>query len=284
VTEPASFVDPVVAADWLRRRIGDDDVVVLDGRWYLDGGSVRGRAAFGAGHLPGARFVDLDACEAGPASAAAGRHPLPEPAAFVACCAALGIGPGSTVVVYDDAGGMAAARMAWLLRSAGVDAGVLDGGIQAWDGPLETGEGPPAGPVAPLRLDRWPPEVLADADSLASADVVVDARAPERYRGEREPVDARAGHVPGAVNVPFAGTVDPDTGRFLAAAALRARYEAVGIGPGVDVVVYCGSGVTACHDLLAMERAGLGRKRLYAGSWSQWAADPARPVATGEEP
>ena len=261
------------------------DVVVLDGRWYLDGGAERGRSAYVDGHVPGARFVDLDRCEAGPPSSEAGRHPLPDPRTFAECCAALGIDVGSTVVVYDDAAGMAAARMVWLLRAAGVEAAVLDGGLAAWEGDLETGNGPPPSTTTtPLPLDRWPTELLADADDLAGAALVLDARAPERYRGDTEPIDARAGHVPGAVNVPFAGNVDPATGRFLEVAALRTRYESAGVRRDADAVVYCGSGVTACHDLLAIEQAGLGRKRLYAGSWSQWAADPRRPVATGAEP
>ena len=272
------MIPPIVDTEWLRAR---PDVVVLDGRWYLDGGAARGRAAYEAGHLPGSRFVDLDACEAGPPSPAAGRHPLPEPAAFVDCCAALGVGRDSTVVVYDDAGGMAAGRMVWMLRAAGVDAALLDGGLAAWDGELEVGEAPAARrPARPVELERWPKELVADADDVVAAPLVLDARAPERYRGDVEPIDARAGHVPGAVNVPFAGNVDATTGRFLSPEALRARYEAAGVVEGGDVVVYCGSGVTACHDLLAIEHAGLGRGRLYPGSWSQWAADPARPVET----
>jgi thiosulfate/3-mercaptopyruvate sulfurtransferase len=274
-------IEPVVDVAWLRAH---PDAIVLDGRWYLDGGAERGRAAYEAGHVPGARFVDLDRCEAGPPSPEAGRHPLPDPAVFAACCTALGIDRRSAVVVYDDAAGMAAARMVWLLRAVGVDAAVLDGGVAAWDGPLESGPGEEAAPPSqPVAFDAWPPDLLADADDAAAAPVVLDARAPERYRGDVEPIDARAGHVPGAVNVPFSGNVDA-TGRFLPAHELRARYESAGVREGGDVVVYCGSGVTACHDLLAIERAGLGRGRLYAGSWSQWAADPGRPVATGDAP
>jgi thiosulfate/3-mercaptopyruvate sulfurtransferase len=274
-------LDPVVDVAWLRAH---PDAVVLDGRWYLDGGSERGRAAYEQAHLPGARFVDLDRCEAGPPSAAAGRHPLPDPAAFAACCAALGIDRRSAVVVYDDSAGMAAARMVWLLRVTGVAAAVLDGGIQAWDGSLESGPAEEAAPPSePVVVEEWPADRLAGADDLAGR-VVVDARAAERYRGDVEPVDARAGHIPGAVNVPFAGNTDPQTGRFLSPADLRARYERAGVVDAGDVVVYCGSGVTACHDLLAMEHAGLGRGRLYPGSWSQWSADPSRPVATGDGP
>lgn len=275
------MIEPVVDVAWLRAHAG---AVVLDSRWYLDGGAARGHQAFEQGHLPGARFVDLDRCLAGPPSAAAGRHPLPPPDVFAACCSALGVGRGSTVVVYDDAGGMAAARMAWLLRAIGVDAAVLDGGLQAWDGPLETEEPPPLAPAESIELDAWPAALLGEADDAAAADVLIDARAPERYRGETEPIDARAGHIPGAVNVPFTGNVDAPTGRFLPPEELRARYEGAGVRAGADVVVYCGSGVTACHDLLAIELAGLGRGRLYPGSWSQWAADPDRPAATGADP
>jgi thiosulfate/3-mercaptopyruvate sulfurtransferase len=271
-------IDPVVTTAWLRRRRG---AVVLDGRWYHDGGGAKGRAAYKQGHLPRARFVDLDRCEAGPPSAAAGRHPLPTPAAFATCCSALGILPTSTVVVYDDTGGMAAARMVWMLRALDVDAAVLDGGIGAWSGDLETGSGgllmATTFPVRP-----WPPELLAVADELLDAPLVIDARAAERYRGDVEPIDSQAGHIPGAVNVPFTANVDAD-GSWLPAHELRARFEAAGVRRDEDVVVYCGSGVTACHDLLAIERAGLGRGRLYPGSWSQWSADPDRPVATGDE-
>jgi thiosulfate/3-mercaptopyruvate sulfurtransferase len=277
----AAVIGPVVDVGWLRAH---PEVVVVDGRWYLDGGAAKGRAAYGAGHVPGARFVDLDRCEAGSPSPADGRHPLPAPEVFAACCTALGIGEGSTVVAYDDTAGAAAARMVWLLRAAGVDAALLDGGLAAWDGDLEAGDPPPPPrPARPLQLDAWPAHLLATAEEVGGAPLVLDARAPERYRGEVEPIDPQAGHVPGARNVPFAGNTGPD-GCFLPIEELRARYEAAGVRPGADVVAYCGSGVTACHTLLALEHAGLGPGRLYAGSWSQWSADPDRPVATGPEP
>lgn len=265
---------PIVPPTWLVQH--RDDVVVADVRWYLDGRS--GRAAHEAGHVPGAVFVDVDTVLAGPASPAAGRHPLPDPAAFAAGLSALGIGDGTTVVAYDDVAGSVAARLVWLLRVTGHEAALLDGGLAAWDGPLETG--PVASRPAPFTPVPWPVDRLATADEAAAAAVLVDARAPERFRGDVEPVDPRAGHVPGAVNVPSAGNCGPD-GRFLPAADLAARYRAVGIAPGVDAVVSCGSGVTACHDLLALELAGVPGARLWPGSWSQWSADPARPVATG---
>lgn len=274
---------PVVTVEELadlRRR--DAPVVVADVRWYLDGRS--GRAAFEAGHVPGAVFVDLDAVLAAPPSPTEGRHPLPDPQVFADGLGALGVGDDTVVVAYDDAGGAVAARLVWLLRVTGRRAALLDGGLPAWAGPVESGRVEP--PEARTLTPRpWPAERLATAADLADRrpDVVVDARAPERYRGDVEPVDARVGHVPGAVNVPTATNLDAD-GRFLPPDSLRSRYTVAGVREGTDVVVYCGSGVTACHDLLAMERAGLGLGRLYPGSWSAWAADPDRPVATGPAP
>jgi thiosulfate/3-mercaptopyruvate sulfurtransferase len=269
-------VPPVVDAGWLRRYRAA--VAVADVRWYLDGRS--GRDAFADGHLPGAVFVDLDRWLAAPPSPADGRHPLPEPTTFADGIGRLGIGDATPVVAYDDAGGGTAARLVWLLRVVGHPAGLLDGGLQAWDEPLSR--------VAPVVVPAtatpraWPAALLADADDVAAAVdagvAVIDARAPERYAGEVEPVDPRAGHIPGAVNVPFAGTVD-DHGRFLPVDRLRARYRDAGVDDDAPAIAYCGSGVTACHSLVAMEHAGLPAGRLYAGSWSQWSADPARPAA-----
>ena len=193
-----------------------------------------------------------------------------------------GIGTDATVVAYDDAGGMSAGRLVWMLRVLGQPAALVDGGLSAWaDAELTVV------PSTPDRAERdavpWPTAALAGAGDVAGrqgSTVLVDARAPERYRGEVEPVDTRAGHIPGAVNVPFAGNLG-DATRFAPAGELRDRFAAAGIDEGTDVIVYCGSGVSACHDVLAMERAGLPRPRLYVGSWSQWSADPARPVATG---
>ncbi len=244
-----------------------------DVRWYLDGRS--GRAAYEAGHIPGAVFVDLDTMLAGPASRAAGRHPLPAPADFAASMRVLGIEEDSVVVAYDDAGGTVAARLVWMLRAVGVSAALLDGGIGGWEGPLSAEE--PA--IAPSCFPSvpWPAELLATADDAADPALrVLDARAPERYRGEVEPVDPRAGHIPGAVNVPAASLLGAD-GRFLPRAELRARLE------GADVA-YCGSGVNASFLVVAAQHAGLPPPRLYAGSWSQWSGDPSRAVATGPSP
>lgn len=271
-----AVVPPVVDTAWLRRH--GAGIAVADVRWYLDGRS--GRDAFDAGHLPGAVFVDLDRWLAAPASTARGRHPLPPPEVFAEGLGRLGIGDGTPVVAYDDTGGSTAARLVWLLRATGHPAALLDGGLRAWDEALS--HVPPVVVPTSRTVREWPARRLADADAVAAAvaggGIVIDARAPERYAGEVEPVDARAGHVPGAVNVPFAGNID-DAGRFLDVEALRARYAAAGVDDDANAIVYCGSGVTACHALLAMEYAGLPTGRLYAGSWSQWSADSARPSA-----
>ncbi len=273
---PAPFLSP----RQLRERL--DEVRVVDCRWSLDGSE--GREQYRQGHLPGAVFVDLDAELAAPPSPAAGRHPLPDPEDFAAAMSRAGIGDGDTVVAYDTAGGAIAARLAWMLRVLDHPAAVLDGGMDAWDGPLESGEVTPA--PADFTARPWPAEAIAEADdvaaTVAAGGVVVDARAAERYRGEVEPVDPRPGHVPGAVNVPFAGNLAE--GRLRPDVELRQRFLDAGVAPDRDVVVYCGSGVTACHDVLAMELAGLSRPRLFVGSWSAWSSDPDRPAATGPEP
>jgi thiosulfate/3-mercaptopyruvate sulfurtransferase len=224
-------------------------------------------------------FVDLDVhltAEPGPD---VGRHPLPSAEAFARSLGELGIGPDNTVVAYDDAGGMSAGRLVWMLRVLGQAAALLDGGIGAWSGQLET-RTPQRTPVdVPVR--PWPDRAFVDIGDVAAGAagrVLLDARAPERYRGEVEPMDPRAGHVPGAVNAPFAANLVD--GRFLLPADLSDHYRALGVEDATDVVAYCGSGVSACHDLLAMEHAGLGRGRLYVGSWSQWSASN-HPIATG---
>ena len=186
----------------------------------------------------------------------------------------------------DDAGGAYAARLVWLLRACDVSAALLDGGVAAWDEPLS--RVPPVVVPGTFVLDSWPQERLASADEVAEArnrgGTVVDARAADRYAGRVEPVDPRAGHIPGAVNVPFVGNLDEATRRFIDPDALADRYRDAGVDDPSCAIVYCGSGVTACHDLLAMEHAGLVGARLYPGSWSQWSADPTRPAATGDEP
>ena len=267
---------PFVDAAWVRSRVGQ--VVLADVRWYLDGRS--GRAVYDIGHLPGAVFVDLDEALSGSPSPAAGRHPLPTPEAFAAALARVGVADDDTVVAYDDAGGTVAARLVWLLRATGRSAAVLDGGIAAWDGPLDRQSS--TRPPARRTPVPWPAELLASIDDAADpVQVVVDARERPRYLGLEEPVDPRAGHIPGARSLPAREHLDAG-GRLLPRAELRRRLTGVGItDPGTPVVSYCGSGVTACHTLLVLEHAGLGRGRLYPGSWSQWSSDPARPTATG---
>jgi thiosulfate/3-mercaptopyruvate sulfurtransferase len=266
-------IDPIVSVEWLREN--RDAVSLCDVRYYLDGRN--GRDAHLAGHLPNAAFIDMDTVLASPAGPIVGRHPLPTPEAFAQGLGAAGIGPDSTVVVYDDLGGMVAGRLVWMLRVLGQDAALLDGGIGAWDGPLETGPVVPTPVTCPVR--PWPAEAIVDADAVVAhvdaGGVLADSRAPERYRGDVEPVDSRAGHVPGAVNLPFSENLGPD-GRFRPLEELRLRFEEAGVG--ADAVFYCGSGVSACHNLLAVEAAGLGLPRLYVASWSGWSSDPDRPV------
>jgi thiosulfate/3-mercaptopyruvate sulfurtransferase len=275
-------MDPFVDAGWLAAH--RDDVVVADVRWYLDGRS--GRAAYEAGRLPGAVFVDLDETLSEPGSDAEGRHPLATPERFAAGLAESGIADSDTVIGYDDAGGVIAARLVWMLRVTGHQAAVLDGGLAAWTAPLESG------PAAPRRRTTftpvpWPPDHLVSIDEVAASSAsssgppLIDARDRSRFAGGPDPVDPRAGHIPGAVSVPTREHLDAD-GRIRASEELRRRFEAAGIGPQTSVISYCGSGVTACHNLLVLERAGLGPGRLYPGSWSQWSRDPNRPIETGE--
>ncbi len=266
------MISPVVDAAWLAEH---PDVVLADVRWYLDGRS--GRAAYDSGHLPGAVFVDLDRWLAGPASVAEGRHPLPAPAVFAEGMSDLGIGDATVVVAYDDAGGTVAARLVWMLRATGHDAALLDGGVTAWSGRLA--QAPTLPGAAQFTAIPWPADRLAGIDDLPAADHVIDARQGERFRGEIEPVDSRPGHVPGAQSLPGKESMGAD-GRFLPVADVRRRFEGLGFVAGDDVVSYCGSGVTACLNLILLEHAELGLGRLYPGSWSQYAATD-RPAATG---
>jgi len=269
------MLPPVLDHAWLRHHRGE--VVLADVRWYLDGRS--GRAAYADGHLPGAVFVDLEECLAGPGGPQVGRHPLPEPTVFADAMAGLGIGEQDTVIAYDDAGGTVAARLVWMLRATGHAAALLDGGITAYPGELE--QSTPVRKPAVFTPRPWPTDQLADINAAADqANTVLDARAPERYRGEEEPIDARAGHIPGARSLPCRGNLAAD-GRFLPVDELRQRFAEAGVGEGASVVSYCGSGVTACHNLLALELTGLARGRLYPGSWSQYSHTSSRPVATG---
>lgn len=254
-----------------------EEVTVLDVRYRL--GGPPGAGEYAAGHVPGAAYVDLDTDLAGPPGPG-GRHPLPDPEGFQAAMRRCGVSGSRPVVVYDDWSAHAAARAWWLLRHHGHDrVQVLDGGWAAWCAaglPVATGQHPPAEGDFVALPGSSP---VISAAEVGQVGVLIDARAPERFRGEVEPVDPVAGHIPGAVNVPTAANLSAD-GRFRTVPELAATYATVAAVPGAEVAVYCGSGVTACHDLLALELTGV-RAALYPGSWSGWVTDPERPVATG---
>ncbi|MDQ1130530.1 sulfurtransferase [Microbacterium sp. SORGH_AS_0888] len=261
-------------------------VRILDVRWRLD--RPDGRPEYLAGHIPGAVYVDLDheLAEHGD-DPGAGRHPLPPVAALQESARRWGIRTGDTVVVYDDLKNLSSARAWWLLRFAGVeDVRILDGSLRGWTGAgfeLETGEAaaPETGDVV-LAYGALPHLDLADVPAFAESHVLLDARAGDRYRGEVEPVDPRAGHVPGAVSAPTTENVDA-AGRFLSPEALRERFTALGATADAPVGVYCGSGVTASHEAVALTLAGY-EARVFPGSWSQWSNHPELPVAVGAEP
>ncbi len=251
-----------------------------------------GRRAYLAGHVPGARYLHLDADLSAAKTGRNGRHPLPAREAFAERLAALGVNAGDQVVVYDGSGGMYAARAWWMLRWAGHRAvAVLDGGLAAWRAaglPLDSGDAAP--PAARGSFVLQPSLVnTVDRDTLLvnlqqPQRLLIDARAPDRFRGENETLDAIGGHIPGARNRLFRNNLDAD-GRFKPATTLRAEFEAVAGGrQAAELVSSCGSGVTACHNLLALEVAGLGGAALYPGSWSEWSSWPGAPIATGNEP
>ena len=279
---------PLISADELRARIAADDtkVRIVDCRWYL-GKPGAGREAYRAGHLPGAIHLDLDADLSDPDGfGAPGRHPLPSPDAFALRLGAAGVGDGDLVVGYDDVGGWVAARLWWMLDALGHEAVVvLDGGVTAWTesgGELTTDL--PRWPPASLHLaGTWPRVVGRDElKRRLGAVTLLDARAGARYRGETEPVDPGAGHIPTAVSAPVAD--HHDGGRFRTAAELRARFAALGAdGSRGDVVTSCGSGTSALHHAIAMRLAGLPDPLLYVGSYSDWSRS-GEPVATGPDP
>ena len=283
-----TLIGAAVLRDWLDR----PDVAILDCRFDL-ANPEGGRLSFLQGHIPGARYADLNRDLSAPISATSGRHPLPAPADFAATLQRLRIGRATQVIAYDDSAGAFAARAWWLLRWMGHEAvAVLDGGIKAWisiGGRLESGEAGPL-PATPAADERRAPPVNAaaviDAAEVAArlqdpAFLLIDARAPERFAGSVEPIDSVAGHVEGAVNQPFSANLGAD-GRFLAAAELRRLWQQRLDGRKPEqVAAMCGSGVTACHNLLSLEVAGLSGAKLYAGSWSEWIRDPTRPIARG---
>ena len=261
-------------------RTDDASWAIVDARFYL-AEPERGEAEYLEAHIPGAVYAHLDRDLSGPVTGKNGRHPLPSIEQMVERASRWGIDDTVQVVVYDTAGGQIAARLWWMLRFLGHDAvAVLDGGLAAFEGELRSGreERPRrtfvARPRESMRVD------VATLERDLDAFCLVDARAPERFRGETEPLDPVAGHIPGALNLPSASNLDPSSGKLLSAEELRKRYQAVA-GETKELVCYCGSGVTACHDLLAMELAGLRGARLYPGSWSEWCADAGRPIETG---
>lgn len=278
----------ITAPELAEALAGEAPPVLLDVRWQLSLAKAAGappfdgRAEHAAGHIPGAVFVDLDRELAG-APGEHGRHPLPDLAEFGAAMRRAGVSASRPVVVYDGGQGWAAARAWWMLRWTGhPDVRVLDGGLPSWTGKLATGAPvPDAGDFVPA------PDAagLLDADGaaeLARTGVLLDARAGERYRGEVEPVDRVGGHIPGAVSAPTTENVGPD-GRFLPAIELKDRFKALGVSSDAPVGVYCGSGVSGAHEVLALAVAGI-PAALYVGSWSEWSADPSRPVAVGADP
>ena len=263
---------------------GGGPLRILDVRWRLD--RPDGRPEYLAGHIPGAQYVDLDTQLARHGEPVDGRHPLPPVEQLQRDVRDWGIDPGDTVVVYDDLKSLSAARAWWLLRYAGItDVRLLDGALTAWTAaglPLETGEAAtPAVGSATLRYGALPALTIDEAATFPGGGVLLDARAGERYRGEVEPIDPRAGHIPGARSAPTAENVDAD-GRFLPPEQLRARFSALGAEPGTPVAAYCGSGVTAAHEVVALALAGFDAA-LFPGSWSQWANHPELPLERGTE-
>jgi thiosulfate/3-mercaptopyruvate sulfurtransferase len=280
---------PLISPEELARRLDDPTWVVVDCRWTLTDPAA-GPAAHARSHIPGARYANLDDDLSRRPSPHDGRHPLPAAADFAARLGSWGVGNSTTVVAYDEASGAIAARLWWLLGWLGHDRRlVLDGGFAAWTA---------AGLPVEARMPRWQPahfvpRALADDSVVEAADLpalqaagslLVDVRAAPRYRGEQEPIDPVAGHVPGAVNRPGSVNIDAN-GRFRASEALRGELtELLGGRSPRELIAMCGSGVTACQLLLALEVAGLDGAKLYAGSWSEWIRDPARPIATGPKP
>jgi thiosulfate/3-mercaptopyruvate sulfurtransferase len=280
---------PLVTTEGLAARLGDPDLRVVDVRWYLDPAR-RGRDAYASGHVPGAVFLDVETDLSAPGGRRGGphgRHPWPPEEQVARVMGDAGIGAGTTVVAYDDQSGATAARLWYLLLAHGHErAAVLDGGIPKWTAEgraVETGV-----PSVDRRTfeARLRPGFLVPKEEMVRSHrtrLVLDARAPERYRGETEPIDPRAGHVPGARSAPFTGNLTGDAVRVLRPPEeLRGLYAALGADERMPVV-YCGSGVNACHDLLALRLAGL-RGQLYPGSWSEWSSDGTLPVETGPGP
>ncbi|WP_024368003.1 sulfurtransferase [Arthrobacter sp. TB 26] len=277
-----TLMDVATLKDLVGAGSTDRRTVLLDVRWAL--GDPHGREHYLAAHLPGAVFVDLATELAGPADPFRGRHPLPALEQFQASVRAWGVRSGDVVVAYDDSGNLAAARLWWMLRDAGFpDVYLLDGGLAAWRDAgfaVESGEPEPEPGDVELAGGAMPVIDAGQAASWGRQGLLLDARAGERYRGEFEPVDPRAGHIPGAVSAPTTANLGAD-GRFLSPATLRERFTGLGVRAGVPTAVYCGSGVTAAHEIAALEIAGF-PAALYPGSFSEWSNNAANPVVTGD--
>ena len=282
ILAPVPATSPLIAPEALAARLGEPDLRIADVRWYL-GEPERGRQEYERGHIPGAIFVDLDTDLA--AASGPGRHPLPEPAVFAERLGGLGFGSDDVIVAYDDVMGTVAARLWWMLDNLGHKrVALLDGGLRAWRDaglPLST-EAPDHHPADLQLADRW--SNVVDREQLIErldGVTLIDARAAERYRGEVEPIDPRAGHIPSAISAPAKVALGAD-GRFLGPADLVERLRSIAPDDR-PVVASCGSGVTACHTVLAMRVAGLPDPLLYPGSFSDWSRSD-MPVATGPEP
>ncbi len=267
---------PIVDTRWLAEHLHDPDLVVADVRHVMLE-PAGGRALYLAGRIPGAVFLDLDNDLADRSDLSKGRHPLPDPRVFVQALARVGIGKGKRVIAYDDKAGSNAARLWWMLRWIGVqDSAVLDGEITKWIAEhrqLETGDPQlrAATPFDPVVNSSMVVSMSGVAAAGEHHQLLLDARSSERFRGEHEPIDARAGHIPGAVNAPWEDNITRDAAPvFQTPEALREHYWRLGVTEGSKVICYCGSGVTACHDILALELAGFPGAKLYPGSWSEW--------------
>ncbi len=268
------MIPPIVTRSWLADRPA---AVVVDVRGYLDGRDPA--TEYQAAHLPDARLVTLDELCGPVDDPTAGRHPMPTAEQFAETLGRAGISPTDQVVAYDDQGGMMAGRLVWMLRVLERDAALLDVGPQPWEGAV-SGAAPSTRPVD-VAPEPWPAGTFVGADEVTAAvqagGLVVDSRGAERYRGDVEPIDPRAGHIPGAINLPFAENLAD--GQFRRATELAERFAAI----DADTIFYCGSGVSACHNLLAAEAAGRPRARLYVASWSGWSSDPNRPSQSSEQ-
>lgn len=279
----------LVSTKWLADHLSDPNLRIVDVRWYLFEKDKTGRGEYERGHIPGAVHMDIDTDLSSPPGQGPGRHPLPKPEVFARAASRAGIGPNNYVVAYDDKGAASSARLWWLLRYFGHDqVSLLDGGFTSWIAqglPLETSI------VAPPSENFIPhphPEMVVDANAVnAFRDdvhaLIIDVRAAERYEGKIEPIDPRAGHIPGAKSAPYAGNLQPDQ-RYLGSEELRARYAKLGADRAEKIVCYCGSGVNACQTLFALQLAGFDKPLLYEGSWSDWSSTPERPMATGPNP